>query len=116
MKKLTVCITVIMLILSVLLGFSGCRQSPQCARCDRYVIPIHRILNGGEDYFLCNDCSMYGFSFGAYYYKYDGSCFFCKNEAVCELMPAEEQDDEFSCLMLVCDACNAYKKEYGRWP
>ena len=118
MRKTVVCVLVMMLVFSVLIGFSGCKRSPKCSRCDMYITPMNRVISGGEDFYLCNDCS-YGFVPGAYYYKYyykyNGSCYFCKNEAFCVLTPAEEQDDEFNCLMLVCDACKVYKKEHGRW-
>jgi hypothetical protein len=115
MKKLVTGILAIFLVISVLCVCSGCKRSPECSRCDRYVTPINRVISGGEEFYLCNDCS-YGFVPGAYYYSYRGSCYFCKNEALCVLTPAEEQDDEFNCLMLACDACKAYKKEHGRWP
>ena len=112
MKKLVTCI----LVLSILCSFSGCKQSPECSRCDRHITPIHRVINGGADFYLCTDCSVSATAFGAFYYKYKGSCYYCKNEAVCELIPAVEQDDEYTCYTLVCDTCKAYKEKYDQWP
>ena len=116
MKKLVAAISMLILVLSVLLGFSGCKGSPKCAHCDAYVVPMHRILNGGEDFYLCGDCCAVGLEFGVIYYKIKGSCYFCRNEAVCNLFRVDGLDDEYTSYAIVCDDCDAYKEEHGRWP
>ena len=116
MKKKAIRITVIILVFSVLFGFSGCKQSPKCAHCDKYITPIHRILNGGEDFYLCGDCCAVGFEFGVVYKTIKGNCYFCRNEAVCNLFYVDGVDDEYSCYAIVCDDCYAYKEEHGYWP
>ncbi len=80
MKKMAIHLTVIILLLSVLFGFSGCKRSPRCAYCNGYVAPMHRILNGGGDFYLCGNCCAVGFEFGVVYRRIKGSCYFCKNE------------------------------------
>lgn len=116
MKKMVTGILAIFLVISVLCVCSGCKRSPKCAHCNLQVVPIHRILNGGEDFYLCGNCCAAGFEFGVVYYRIKGSCYVCKNEAVCKLFYMRGVDDEYACYAIICDNCDAYKKEHGHWP
>lgn len=116
MKRMVTDILVMILVLSMLCVSSGCKRSPKCARCDAYVVPMHRILNGGEDFYLCGNCCAVGFELGVVYYRIKGSCYFCKNEAVCNLYYVRGADDEYTSYAIVCDGCDAYKEEHGHWP